>query len=175
MTKTIENSPFIKNNDGIQKEARTDEWLQTLIEDISIRFFNRRFKNQAYYNARLRTTGGRYHLNSHNIDINPKVENELGFEALIGVIKHELCHYHLHLEGRGYQHKDLDFKRLLKEVGGSRYVEAIGRPNTIKKYYLYQCSACKHQYKRRRKLNTSRFVCGKCHHGLKLIKMVELD
>lgn len=172
----IENHKIPLSQEGnYQEEARTDEWLQTLVEDTSIRFFKQKFEHRAYYNARLRTTGGRYHLKSHNIDLNPKVEKELGFDALLGVIKHELCHYHLHMRGLGYQHKDADFKQLLKQVGGSRYVEQIGRPNAVKKYYLYQCSSCYYQYKRRRKLNTKRFVCGKCHHGLKLIKMVELD
>lgn len=34
------------------------------------------------------------------------------------IIKHELCHYHLHLRGMGYKHRDADFKTLLAQVGG---------------------------------------------------------
>ncbi len=47
-------------------------------------------------------------------------------DYLIGIIKHELCHYHLHRLGLGYQHKDRDFKTLLQKVGGSCYAPDIG-------------------------------------------------
>ena len=47
-------------------------------------------------------------------EINPLVVEVYGMEELIGVIKHELCHYHLHIEGKGYRHRDADFKNLLK-------------------------------------------------------------
>ena len=52
---------------------------------------------------------------SHNIEINKKHYEEFGIEELIGIIKHELCHYHLHIEKRGYKHRDQDFKELLKK------------------------------------------------------------
>ena len=48
-------------------------------------------------------------------------------EELIGIIKHELCHYHLHLEGKGYQHRDKDFKELLKKVGGTEILLTSAR------------------------------------------------
>ena len=34
-----------------------------------------------------------------------------GEKAVIDIIKHELCHYFLHLAGKGYQHRDQDIKR----------------------------------------------------------------
>ena len=37
-------------------------------------------------------------------------------DELISIIKHELCHYHLHQEGKGYKHRDQDFKDLLKKL-----------------------------------------------------------
>ena len=138
--------------------------LQQLTQDISRSSFHREFTHKITYNRRLRSSGGRYLLKSGNIEINPLVEQELGLEALIGVIKHELCHYHLHQTGGGYRHRDADFKRLLHQVGGSRFVERMKEPN-----FIYECTACHHRYPRMRKMNTNRYVCGKCRGKLILL------
>ena len=138
--------------------------LQQLTEEISGTSFHREFTHKITYNRRLRSSGGRYLLKTGNIEINPLVEQELGLEALIGVIKHELCHYHLHQTGGGYRHRDADFKRLLHQVGGSRFVERMKEPN-----FIYECTACHHRYPRMRKMNTNRYVCGKCRGKLILL------
>ena len=131
--------------------------LQQLTMEISRTSFHREFTHKITYNRRLRSSGGRYLLKTGNIEINPLVEQELGLEALVGVIKHELCYYHLHQTGGGYRHRDADFKRLLHQVGGSRFVERMKEPN-----FIYECTACHHRYPRMRKMNTNRYVCGKC-------------
>ena len=138
--------------------------LQNLTEEISHTSFHRKFTHKITYNKRLRSSGGRYLLKTGNIEINPLVEQKLGIEALIGVIKHELCHYHLHQTGVGYRHRDQDFKRLLHQVGGSRFVERMKEPN-----FIYECTACHHRYPRMRKMNTNRYVCGKCRGKLILL------
>ena len=138
--------------------------LQQLTQEISRSSFHREFTHKITYNRRLRSSGGRYLLKTGNIEINPLVEQELGLEALIGVIKHELCHYHLHQTGGGYRHRDADFKRLLHQVGGSRFVERMKKPN-----FIYECTACHHRYPRMRKMNTNRYVCGKCRGKLILL------
>ena len=138
--------------------------LQQLTQEISRNSFHREFTHKITYNRRLRSSGGRYLLKSGKIEINPLVEQELGLEALIGVIKHELCHYHLHQSGGGYRHRDADFKRLLHQVGGSRFVERMKEPN-----FIYECTACHHRYPRMRKMNTNRYVCGKCRGKLILL------
>ena len=138
--------------------------LQNLTEEISRTSFHREFTHKITYNKRLRSSGGRYLLQTGNIEINPLVEQELGLEALIGVIKHELCHYPLHQTGGGYRHRDADFKRLLHQVGGSRFVERMKEPN-----FIYECTACHHRYPRMRKMNTTRYVCGKCRGKLILL------
>ena len=138
--------------------------LQQLTEEISRASFHREFTHNITYNKRLRSSGGRYLLQTGNIEINPLVEQNLGLEALVGVIKHELCHYHLHQTGGGYRHRDQDFKRLLHQVGGSRFVERMKEPN-----FIYECTACHHRYPRMRKMNTTRYVCGKCRGKLILL------
>ena len=83
-----------------------DQQLQALVEELSLRYFKRPFIHRAYFNRRLKTTGGRYLLMSHDIEINEKMLTKHGKATLIGTIKHELCHYHLHLTGQGYRHRD---------------------------------------------------------------------
>lgn len=136
----------------------TELELQQLVEHLSLQYFNRPFLHRATFNARLKTTGGRYHLTTSNIDFNYKVYEKFGLDEMIGVIKHELCHYHLHRMGLGYKHKDKDFKQLLKKVGGSRYVQNMDDNNKRK----YICMACHQLYYRKRKINIEKYRCGKC-------------
>lgn len=144
--------------------------LQQLVEEISIEFFKKPFVHHARFNPRLRTTGGRYLLRSHDIEINPKQYETFGLDDLIAIIKHELCHYHLHIEGRGHQHRDHDFKTLLKKVGGSRYCQSIpGTRKVVRTKYQYRCKSCGLIYNRKRRVNTTKYVCGKCKGKLELI------
>jgi SprT-like protein len=159
----------------IKSEGRKmeDKELQKLVENISIESFGKLFRHKASFNSRLRTTGGRYLLRSGNIEINKKYFDQLGESELIGIIKHELCHYHLHQEKRGYQHRDQEFKNLLKKVGAPRFCsQLLEQPEmrVNKKVLLYQCSKCTLQYKRRKSIDTSRYVCGKCRGKLVKIK-----
>lgn len=145
--------------------------LQMLVEELSINFFNRSFKHKATFNARLRTTGGRYLLRSHHLEFNPKQLDHFGIDEFKKIIKHELCHYHLHTQGKGYKHKDKEFKALLKQVGGSRYCQRIpGTENTTTIKYIYRCKECGQSYPRKKRINTSRYVCGKCKGKLQLTK-----
>lgn len=145
----------------------TNQELQKLVEGISLQFFNRSFLHQAVFNPRLRTTGGRYFLKSHNLDFNPQQLEHYGVEAFIGIVKHELCHYHLHLQKKGYKHRDADFKKLLAKVGGSMYCSLIpGTENRSTLYHIYQCNSCGVVYRRKRKMNTAKYVCGKCRGKL---------
>lgn len=151
-----------------------DKELQKLVEKLSIEAFGKLFRHKALFNSRLRSTGGRYLLGTHNIEINKKYLEQIGVTELIGIIKHELCHYHLHLEGRGYQHRNQDFKKLLKKVGAPRFCSPLAdkpKKRSIKKVLVYKCTNCRQQYKRKRSIDTNRYVCGKCR--AKLLKVNE--
>lgn len=145
--------------------------LQKWVESLSGYWFGLPFKHEARFNARLRTTGGRYLLGSHDIEFNPKQLDYYGDDEFEKIIKHELCHYHLHLQGRGYQHRDRDFKELLKKVGGSRHCQVIpGTRNQQRIRHSYRCRECGQLYERKRRVDTRRFVCGKCNGRLKKIR-----
>lgn len=149
----------------------TEQELQQLVEKISCDYFQRPFKHRAVFNTRLRSTGGRYHLNDHHLDFNPKVLEEHGLEHLIGVIKHELCHYHLHLSGQGYRHGDADFKYWLQKTGGSRYTLPL-KSNQNGKFQQYQCKKCGQTFLRKRKIDLNRYGC-KCGGRLKWLQTTE--
>ncbi|WEG12517.1 SprT family protein [Pullulanibacillus sp. KACC 23026] len=143
--------------------------LQVLVETVSKQSFNKPFLHQATFNSRLRTTGGRYLLRTHNLEFNPKQLELFGMEEFIKIVKHELCHYHLHIEGRGYKHQDIEFKTLLKQVGGSRYCQSVpGSRRQSKWIYLYTCKSCAQPYPRKRQMDVKRYRCGKCGGRLKL-------
>ncbi len=135
--------------------------LQQLVNRISIKFFNKPFKDDVVFNSRLRTTGGRYIPAEQRIELNPKYLLETDSEEFHGIIKHELCHYHLHISGKGYKHGDADFKELLKRTGSPRYCRAL--PSEAGTYkYQYNCKKCGTTYNRKRKVNIEKYRCGKC-------------
>lgn len=142
----------------------TNEELLALTRRLSQQQFGRPFKHQVFFNRRLRTTGGRYHLRDHHIDINPKMA-AAGPAVLRGVILHELCHYHLHLTGQDCHHRSRAFKALLKRVGGSRFAPAV-QPQCG---WLYRCQGCGVEVLRQRRFNTWRFRCARCGRRFKLL------
>ena len=148
--------------------------LQELVQAISKEYFNKPFKHEATFNHRLRTTGGRYHLNTHHLDFNPKVLEHFGMEVFEGIVKHELCHYHLHIENKGYQHRDADFKFLLKQVGGLRYTPSIEMKQSSILRWVYQCRGCQAEIYRKRRFNVKKYVCADCHHPFELQGKKEL-
>ncbi|MCE5091028.1 SprT family protein [Staphylococcus devriesei] len=146
--------------------------LQQLVEEVSVEEFARAFEHKALFNKRLRTTGGRYLLDSHNIEINPKQYETYGNDALVDIIKHELCHYHLHLLGKGYKHRDRDFKTLSKQVNAPRFCTPIDSYEQ-RANYIYQCIKCNNEYLRIRKVNIKKMRCGYCGGKLKLKKSMK--
>ncbi|MCU7558070.1 SprT family protein [Macrococcus capreoli] len=143
--------------------------LQRLVESISIEYFDKPFIHEARFNHRLRTTGGRYLLNSHDIEINPKQYETFGIEAIVDIIKHELVHYHLHIEGKGYQHRDKDFKLLSEKVGAPRFCEMI--PSIQGYKYTYTCKKCSQTFLRKRRVNTLKYKCSKCLGEIAITKV----
>lgn len=141
-----------------------DTWneqdLYKLVDYLSITYFHKPFRHEVRFNHRLRTTGGRYIPARKIIELNPKYAIGMDKSEFIGIIKHELCHYHLHIEGKGYKHGDASFKALLKETGSPRYCQPLPSAETHK--YIYACKKCAHVYKRMRRVDIARYRCGKC-------------
>ncbi|WEV40272.1 SprT family protein [Lactobacillus sp. ESL0681] len=143
--------------------------LEQLVRQISLAAFGQPFTHQVKINTRMTTTGSRYHLTDHHLEINAHFLAKKYRTDLIGIIKHELTHYHLHLSGQGYRHCDRDFQVLLKQVGGLRYTPDIGLRQRRKTIYNYICQSCGQKYARVRRVNLHRYRCGRCGGQLKLI------
>ena len=146
--------------------------LTDYVKQVSLEDFGRLFIHQAQWNSRLRSTGGRFFPKDGHLDFNPKVYQELGLDIFRKIVRHELCHYHLYFEGRGYQHKDQDFKELLKEVDGLRFVPTLPNSNS-KPLKLYRCQSCQQTYHRKRRIDTKRYRCGICRGQLIQINQTE--
>ncbi|WP_226038141.1 SprT family protein [Aquibacillus saliphilus] len=144
----------------------TQAELEIMVNNLSIRYFNKPYKDEISFNGRLRTTGGRYIPSKRKIELNPKYLNELGEKELQGIIKHELCHYHLHIEGKGFNHKDQEFKQLLKQTGSPRHCQPL--PSMKKnRNHRYICQHCGQGYNRMRSIDVKKYRCGKCGGKLK--------
>ena len=102
-------------------------------------------------------------LSDHSMEINPLVFEIYGMEELVGVVKHELCHYHLHIEGKGYRHRDADFRKLVKGNIFPKVLQAAYyKGNKSRVFLLYKCKSCGLEYKRKRRMDIRKYRCGKC-------------
>lgn len=146
-------------------EIISEKELFVLVNELSVKYFKKPFKHEVRFNNRLRTTGGRYIPVKKVIELNPKYIIEMDEGEFIGIIKHELCHYHLHIEGRGYKHGDQEFKQLLIDTGSPRHCNPL--PSQKKRFnYKYICKNCNHVYKRIRRVDVKKYRCGKCNGKL---------
>ncbi|OSP82058.1 SprT family protein [Leuconostoc citreum] len=146
----------------------TEIELQNLVKQVSISYFNLTFQHKASFNRRLKTTGGRYLLQTHNLEFNPSMSD---LPEFIGIIKHELVHYHLHIANKGYQHRDLDFKQLLQRVAGLRYAPKLSDSKKHYRLWLYRCQN-QHSVYLQRRFNTANYRCAKCGERFNFIGQV---
>ena len=129
--------------------------LQQRVMLLSQQVFGRPFQHQATFNTRLKTTGGRYFTHSHDLEFNPKMAALPEFD---GIIKHELVHYHLHLQHKGYRHRDRDFKQLLATVGGVRYAPKLAGTTATKPKHLWRYQCCNgHVLTRQRRIQVDKY------------------
>lgn len=141
--------------------------LTDYVRQVSREDFGKEFHHQAYWNNRLRTTGGRFFPKDGHLDFNPRYY-EAGQDLFRKIVRHELCHYHLYFEKKGYRHKDRDFKELLRKVDGVRYAPPLPSSNT--EFYLYRCQQCAQVYPRKRRVDIAKYRCGKCRGSLKFVR-----
>ena len=145
--------------------------LPNYVKEVSQEDLGKAFRHTAIWNTRLRTTGGRFFPADGHLDFNPKILEVFGLESFRKIVRHELCHYHLYFEGKGYKHADADFKELLQKVDGLRYAPTIPSETA---YHCYRCQKCGQEYRRERRVNTKKYRCGCCHGKLLEIKSLEI-
>lgn len=138
--------------------------LTEYVQEVSREDFDRPFRHEARWNSRLRTTGGRFFPKDGHLDFNPKMLEAHGLDLFRKIVRHELCHYHLFFEKKGYRHGDRDFKQLLQEVGGLRFAPQV--EERVQSFHHYSCQSCGQLYQRRRRINTQKYRCGRCQGQL---------
>ena len=146
--------------------------LTDYVRQVSLEDFGREFRHRAEWNSRLQTTGGRFFPKDRHLDFNPKIYQTFGLETFRKIVRHELCHYHLYDQGKGYRHKDLAFKQLLQQVDGLRFTPPLPeKTGRVKRIYLYRCPHCGQEYRRKRKIDLKKYACGRCRGRLQFLEM----
>ena len=140
--------------------------LTEYVQEVSREDFGRPFRHEARWNSRLRTTGGRFFPKDGHLDFNPKMLEVHGLDLFRKIVRHELCHYHLFFEKKGYRHGDKDFQKLLQEVGGLRFAPQI--EERVQSFHHYSCQSCGQLYQRRRRINIQKYRCGRCQGQLNM-------
>lgn len=140
--------------------------LTEYVQEVSREDFGRPFRHEARWNSRLRTTGGRFFPKDGHLDFNPKMLEAHGLDLFRKIVRHELCHYHLFFEKKGYRHGDKDFQKLLQEVGGLRFAPQI--EERVQSFHHYSCQSCGQLYQRRRRINIQKYRCGRCQGQLNM-------
>lgn len=138
--------------------------LTEYVKQVSREDFGKEFMHEAVWNTRLRSTGGRFFPKDGHLDFNPKLYEEYGLEIFRKIVRHELCHYHLYFEKKGYRHGDRDFQELLARVDGLRY--APRSSHSDEKVHHYRCKICGRLYQRRRRFDVRKYRCSNCHGSL---------
>lgn len=145
--------------------------LTEYVKQVSQEDFGKTFRHQAVWNTRLRSTGGRFFPKDGHIDFNPKHLTEHGLAVFRQIVRHELCHYHLYFEKKGYRHRDRDFQELLAKVDGLSYAPRLASQS--KRQMVYCCQSCATVYLRKRRVNVARYRCGCCKGNLVLLDAKE--
>ncbi|WP_155972913.1 SprT family protein [Streptococcus ruminantium] len=138
--------------------------LTEYVRQVSLEDFGKVFCHEAVWNRRLRSTGGRFFPTDGHLDFNPRHLEEQGLDVFRKIVRHELCHYHLYFEKKGYRHRDRDFKDLLEAVDGLRYAPSLKQ--IAKPSLLYSCQSCGQVYQRKRRIDLTKYHCGKCRGHL---------
>ncbi|MBY5033825.1 SprT family protein [Streptococcus gallolyticus] len=142
--------------------------LTDYVKQVSEEDFGRPFLHEVFWNNRLRSTGGRFFPKDGHLDFNRKLLDQFGLETFRKIVRHELCHYHLYFEKKGYKHGDREFKELLRRVDGLRYAPSL--PSNKENIHHYHCQVCGQVYTRKRRIDLKKYRCGKCRGQLILDK-----
>ena len=143
----------------------TDEQLQRWVEYISLRDFGRPFEHRATFNRRLRATGGRYFLKTHHIEISSAHYQAYGKEESEWKKSSNTNFVITICTGRGggfvtgFRISSIASKNRRKPLLPSAHPH---RTPSEPIRYLLRCRQCEAVYYRKRKVDTSRYVCGRC-------------
>lgn len=140
--------------------------LQALANKLSLHFWNEPLKVPVAWNGRITRSMGRfvYRMKGKNrepvkIEMSKYAAQFVDREIFIAVLLHEMCHYHLFMQGKPFLDHQPDFEQELERVG------AIST-NTVKlpsKAYKLHCKQCKQVLGHMKRINPDRYRSPCCH------------
>jgi SprT-like protein len=141
------------------------EILQKLADKLSLHYWQRKCEVPVTWNGRLTRSMGRFLYSTkgkgrtpQGIELSKYAAQFINRDIFISVLLHELCHYHLFIQGKPFDDHHPVFEKELERVG------AIST-NTVqipqKSFQLY-CSKCNKSIGIRKRLNTALYRSGCC-------------
>jgi SprT-like protein len=141
------------------------EKLQALANKLSQHFWRQDCAIPVVWNGRLTKAMGRFLFSPQSkkplplrIEMSKHAAQFINREIFIAVLLHELCHYHLFIQGQPFDDHHPLFEKELRRVG------AIST-NTVQipqKGFQLMCSKCKKKIGTRKRFNTARYLSGCC-------------
>lgn len=138
--------------------------LLALVRQTARESFGREFQGTVAFNSRFRTRGGDVDVRRRHIRVSQALMEAHGPEAVVGVIKHELCHLFLADDGFPYGHRSPRFKTMLAAIGAPRFAPGSRDSRPAARYvrYYYHCRWCGSRFAANKRLN---MVCPQCRRG----------
>lgn len=143
--------------------------LKRLANKLSLHFWGKPCQIPVAWNGRLRRTMGRFLFTEQSgkrtplkIELSKYAAQWIDRDIFVAVLLHELCHYHLFIQGQPYQDHHPVFEQELKRVGAI----STQRVQLPQKAYKLYCQGCERYLGIRRRLNTSRYRSQCCQKAI---------
>ncbi|GGK25153.1 protein SprT [Caldalkalibacillus thermarum] len=134
--------------------------LKRLANKLSLHFWGKPCQIPVTWNGRLTKTMGRFLYTEQNgqrtplkIEISKYAAHWIDREIFVAVLLHELCHYHLFIEGRPYHDHHPVFEQELRRVGAI----STQRVQLPQKAYKLYCQRCGGYLGLRRRINVGHY------------------
>lgn len=141
------------------------ERLQALANKLSLHFWNESISVPVVWNGRLTRSMGRFvyrvqgkHREPVKIEMSKYAAQFINREIFIAVLLHEMCHYHLFVQGKSFLDHHPVFEQELRRVG------AIST-NTVRlpsKIYKLVCKKCQRELGHMKRFNPDRYISPCC-------------
>lgn len=164
----------MKTQQQVTLESRVDELeLERIADEFLIENFAMELDVPIVLNGRLSKALGRHVYFRHaketvQIELSKDLIRYYDDETVIDVLKHELVHHALLVDGLPHRDGEYYFEKTLKELGVSR----TNHYSHKGKSHIYECTGCQNTFKEVRKFNTARYRCSRCQSQLMYVKQV---
>lgn len=149
-----------------QKEINTDaNKIQQLANKLSQHFWQADCAIPVVWNGRLTRSMGRFIFKIDGskripikIELSKYSSQFIDRDIFVAVLLHELCHYHLFVQGKPFEDRHPVFEKELQRVGAI----STNRVQIPQKAYKLYCSACNAYLGTRKRLNVRRYLSQCC-------------